>query len=196
MAMPELLGVSPVAPPSGPRYKARALGVGWVLAGLLLVAASSAEAEKAAGHVTDKGTLTVERCWVRTTRERHSDVDRDVCVGVYRAQNGRTVRDDAELQGSYVPGERVRVYREDFEYYVIGWRAFWSWLACAFGGALLVCLGMATVVVGIHAKTAEELHALRSLLRLQPAVAVCLRWLRRVAVAGLALCFALALISH
>ncbi len=196
MAMPELLGVSPVAPPSGPRYKARALGASWVLLGLLLAALSVTQAEKAAGHVTDKGTLTVERCWVRTTHARHGDGDRDVCVGLYQGENGRTVRDGAELKGFYVPGERVRVYREDSEYYVIGWRVFWGWLACAFGGALLVCLGMVTVIVGIHAKTLEELDAVKSLLRLQPAVADCLRWLRRVGVAGLVLCFVLALISH
>ncbi|MEV5241531.1 hypothetical protein AB0K89_20860 [Streptomyces cinnamoneus] len=195
MAMPELLGVGPscFAPPPGPRYKARALGVVWVCVGLLCACAFVVEADKAGGNVAHKGTLTVEHCSVSAVMGRGSH-EQTECTGTFRPDDGHgVVQDGAVLDGAYVPGERVRVYRDGGGYEVIGWRAFWGWLILFFAGALGVCRGLTTLMTGIHAKTFEEFTAVRSLMHMKPASAyvTALRW---SALAGLVLCVLLMLV--
>ncbi|MEU4212029.1 hypothetical protein AB0F13_18815 [Streptomyces sp. NPDC026206] len=196
MAMPELLGVSPspFVPPPGPRYKARALGVGWVVAALLCAYFSASQASRAAGHVANKGVLTVERCWQHPGSGRYGSKGTE-CVGSFRTATGRVVRDDAELDGAHVPGERVRVYRAGDSYNLVGWRAFWGWLILFCFGALVACHGLMTIVVGIHATKAEEMLVVQSLVR-RTSAAVYVKSLMWSALAGLVLCAMLALVSH
>ncbi|MCA6091741.1 hypothetical protein LE181_06115 [Streptomyces sp. SCA3-4] len=195
MAMPELLGVGPscFAPPPGPRYKERTLGVVWVCVGLLCAYVFVTEADKAVGNVAHKGTLTVEHCSVSAGLGRGSH-EQTECTGAFRPDGGHgVVRDEAVLDGAYVPGERVRVHREGGDYEVIGWRAFWGWLALFFAGALGVCRGLTILMTGIHATTVEEITAVRSLMHMKPASAyvTALRW---SALAGLVLCALLMLV--
>ncbi|MFI9200909.1 hypothetical protein [Streptomyces sp. NPDC053048] len=192
MAMPELLGASPLAPPPGRRYKARIGGFCVVLAGLALMEVSVTHAVKAAGYVADKGTVTVAHC--RLHRGHSSGSEESVCDGVYRPADGGAVRDDARLDGWYVPGEQVDVYREASAYFLVSLRAFWGWLILFFLGMLCAAHGMVTIVVGFPRRTIAQFTVARQMIA-QSIVAEPVKWLRRVGGAGALLCFLLACVS-
>ncbi|MBT2387779.1 hypothetical protein [Streptomyces sp. ISL-11] len=196
MAMPELLGVSPVAPPSGPRYKARALGVCLMLASLAGMGFCLSRAVKAAGYVADKGTVTVGHCWTvhrSSTSTRHSH-DETRCSGAFRPKGGRTVRTDAELKGFYVPGERVDVYREGSDYSLVSPRAGWGWLCAVFFGLITFTQGLVAVVIGFHARSVDEFRAAHGLIARSPFGGYVTRLLQ-VGGAGMLLCVLLACVS-
>ncbi|GHG71426.1 hypothetical protein [Streptomyces griseocarneus] len=192
MAMPEMLGVSPIAPPPGRRYRTRLGGFCVVLAGLALMELSVTHAVKAVGYAADKGTVTVAHCRIRPAHGHTHESS--VCGGVYRPAGGGTVRRDAEVDGWYVPGERVTVYRESSEYFLLGMRAFWGWLILFFFGMLISAHGMVTIVVGFRRTTIAQFAAARALVG-RSLMAEPVKWLRRVGGVGALLCLVLALVT-
>ncbi len=192
--MPDMLSSSPFATPTEPRYKTWLIGAGYVLLGLLCMGATATQATKATGEVAHKGTLTVESCTVRHVSGRHGG-DKTMCVGTFRPGRGPAVRDETELEGDHIPGEHVRVYREDYEYHLISWRSFWGWLAFFFLSVLAVCRGATTALSGVHARTVDEFTVVRSLMERHPGApyVAALRW---AGAGGLLLCFVFALVSH
>ncbi|MEV4442308.1 hypothetical protein AB0K09_25530 [Streptomyces sp. NPDC049577] len=192
MAMPELLGVSPLAPPPGPRLAPRLRGLGLVLAGLAFMAVCFAQAVKAAGFASHTGTLTVGHC--RTERSSGRTGDRSVCSGVFRSADGGSVRTDAEVDGWYVPGERVAVYREASFYAPVRMRACWAWSMFFFLALVGASQGLVILVAGFTPRSPGECHAAdelvaRSRLGSSPL------WLRRVGLGGLVLSLVLACVS-
>ncbi|MEX2982078.1 hypothetical protein [Streptomyces sp. C36] len=192
MAMPELLGVSPLAPPPVRRYRTRVGGFCVVLAGLALMEVSVTHAVKAAGYVADKGTVTVAHCRIHPARGRRNE--ESVCDGVYRPAGGGAARDDAEIDGWYVPGEQVTVYREASEYFLLSMRAFWGWMILFFLGMLGAAHGMVTIVVGFRRTTIAQFTAAREMVGCS-LMAEPVKWLRRVGGVGALLCLLLALVS-
>lgn len=191
MAMPELLGASPFAPTPRPRFKTRLGGVCLVAAGLLLMEFTATSAVKAAGYADHQGTMTIGHCRVTRQGSGHEGTS---CDGVFRPLDGGAVRTDAEIDGSYVPGERVKVYREWGSYSLVSARAFWGWLILLFTALPVMAHGVLITVAGFHPRTAGQFKAVREMLR-RAMVAEHVRWLRRVGGVGMLACFLLACVS-
>ncbi|MFF4155441.1 hypothetical protein [Streptomyces sp. NPDC001678] len=191
MAMPELLGASPFAPTPRPRIKTRLGGVCLVVAGLLLMEFTATSAVKAFGFADHQGTMTIGHC---QTTHRGSGHEGTSCDGVFRPADGGAVLTDAEIDGAYVPGERVKVYREWGSYSLISPRAFWEWLILLFMALPVMAHGVMLVVAGFHPRTIGQFKAVREMLR-RAEVAEHVRWLRRVGGMGMLACFLLACVS-
>ncbi|QLE71594.1 hypothetical protein FGW37_08255 [Streptomyces rectiverticillatus] len=194
--MPELAATSPFCPLPAPRPLPRLVGVGVVVLSLACMGVMVRQAEKAAGLVAGKGTLTVERCEQRREggHGRGASRSHTLCSGTFRADSGRVVRDSAALRGWYVTGEKVRVYREGYGYRPVGLRYFWGGLAFFFVGLAGVAAGVMTTVVGYRVRTLGESRAAWAVLR-RTSVAPYVAWLFRAAGAGTAVCVLLLLVS-
>ncbi|MFE0046356.1 hypothetical protein [Streptomyces albireticuli] len=195
MTMPEMLAAHAAAEAqsAGATYRARAFGAALMLVSLLGMGFFLSQSVKAAGYVADKGTVTVSECRTHRTVS-HRTREETSCTGVFRSAGGRTVRDDAELTGYYVPGEKVRVYREASDYSLVSLRAFWGWLCLVFFCLVLFSRGLVSVVVGVRAAAFHELLAAQQMLKRTP-FADYVKWLVLVGCAGLALCVLLAAVS-
>ncbi|MCC3776757.1 hypothetical protein [Streptomyces sp. UNOB3_S3] len=191
MAMPELLGASPFAPMPRPRLKTRFGGLCLVVAGLLLMEFTATSAVKAVGYADHQGTMTIGHCRITRQGSGHEGTS---CDGVFRPSDGGAVLRDAEIDGSYVPGERLTVYREWGSYSLIGLRTFWEWLIFLFMALPLMAHGVMLVVAGFQPKTLGQFKAVREMLR-RAMVAEHVRWLRRVGGVGMLACFLLACVS-
>ncbi len=194
MAMPELLGVSPFAPPPGSglwtsRLKARAGGVFIVLIGLFLMECAISDAAKAAGYVSDQGTVTIRHC--RISRGANGD-DETVCAGVFHPADGSAALANAEIDGQYVPGERVKVYREAAKYSPVSMRSFWSRVTFFFLALLGVTYGIVMTVVGFNPK--DRFAVAREKIR-GSVMATPVKWLLRVGGAGTLTSFLMACVS-
>ncbi|WP_144440886.1 hypothetical protein [Streptomyces roseifaciens] len=196
MAVPELAATSPFCPLPAPRPLPRLFGVGVVVLSLTCMGVMVRQAEKAAGLVAGKGTLTVERCEQRREggQGRGASRSHTLCFGSFRADSGRVVRDGSALRGWYVTGEKVRVYREGHGYHPVGLRYFWGGLAFFFAGLAGVAVGVMTAVVGYRVRTVGESRAAWAMLR-RTSVAPYVTWLFRAAGAGTAVCVLLLLVS-
>ncbi|MGK5728453.1 hypothetical protein [Streptomyces sp. URMC 124] len=197
MAVPELSATSPFCPLPPARLVPRLAGIGVVVLSLTCMGAMARQAEKAAGHVADKGTLSVERCEEhRGSGSRGSSGTYDVCFGSFRAESGRVVQGGPGLRGSYVAGEKVRVYHQGNSYRPISWRYFWGGWAFFFAGLAGVALGTMVALTGFWTKTLGESRAAWAALRRNHApAAACVAWLFRAAGVGTAACVLLTLVS-
>ncbi|ARZ70656.1 hypothetical protein M1P56_07200 [Streptomyces sp. HU2014] len=179
---------------AGARYRARAFGAALMLFSLLGMGFCLSQSVKAAGYVADKGTVTVSECRTERSLSRRVKKEETRCTGVFRSEGGRTVRDDAELTGYYVPGEKVRVYREASDYSLVSLRAFWGWLCLVFFCLVLFSRGLVSVVVGVSATAFHEFPYAQEMLKRTP-FADYVKWLLLIGGCGLLLCVMLAAVS-
>ncbi|MEV4435372.1 hypothetical protein [Streptomyces sp. NPDC049555] len=189
MATPELLGAGPFAPPPARTLKARLGGVCVVLLGIYLMDGALTNAWWAAGYAEHQGMLTVRHCHVEHTG--HSGDEQNVCEGVFHPSDGGPARVDAALNGSYVPGERVKVYRDDARYAPVSLRSCWGWLFFFFLLLLIATYGVVVTAVGFSPKDSGRRTAARERLR-GTVLAAPVIWLLRLGGAGAVVCFLLA----